>query len=313
MKLRINLFLLFVFVTLMPLSNCLASADALEPVAWIELVNPVDALTPRDPLAKPKIVIFRQGKPLAISGSPIMTELRSGDRIQINDEHAYINLVSTSGNRLRVTNADMARKNGGYEINVHSNSLWNNLVALVTDNIKPGQIQVVNASIRGIADLSIPADQTEEPKLAASERALHFRWQGGEPPYSLTIVRDDKVIMAIKIPQGYEATLPKQYLPPGNYRLILKDKTGLASNVDPLYGDAYEITNLILVSPADIPSMPLPLADIPLPEEFRQLLYADWLARQGRGQWRMEAIQHVFPYAKDYQPAADWLLQWGGT
>ena len=58
--------------------------------------------------------------------------------------------------------------------------------------------------------------------------------------------------------------------------------------------------------------MPQALADALLPEEARQLLYADWLARQGESEWRMEAIQMVAPYAKNYEPERDWLRQWGG-
>lgn len=96
----------------------------------------------------------------------------------------------------------------------------------------------------------------------------------------------------------------------GNYTLVIRDSKGL------IKGDARRgsvVANLILLAPGDIPPMPQALAAALLPEETRQLLYADWLARQGEGEWNMEAIQMVAPYAEDYEPAQDWLRQWGGS
>lgn len=304
-----------IIATLFSFSSTSAMAKTQEVAAWIESVKPKNALTPDNAQSKAKIVVLRQGKPLVFNTSVLMAELKSGDQIFINDGHAYLNLINSTG-PLRVT-AAMAKK-GGYKIDASPNSVWDNLVALVSDKIKPGQTQAVSASSRGKGPQdeksypSIPADQTDTPKLAAGERALHFRWQDGEPPYRLSLVRDDQVISKIEVSEGHEATLPKQALQPGNYKLVLKDKKGLVPDVHPLYGNAYVTENLILVAPADVPLMPAALAKATLPEETRQLLYADWLARQGKGEWSMEAIQHVFPYARDYEPAADWLRQWGG-
>lgn len=289
--------------------------------AWIESVKPKDALTPADAQTPAKIVILRQGKPLTFNSPVLMAELKSGDRILFNGENnqAYLNLINSNG-ALRITAADAKKE--GYEVNAKPNSTWNNLVALLTDKMKPGETQAVSASTRGVRGScpkpeeidfpSILADQTETPKMAAGERALHFMWECGQAPYRLSLVQNDKAISEVNIPAGFQATLPKQNLKPGTYKLVLKDKKGFAPGVEPLYGNAYVTENLILVAPADVPPMPAALAKAPLPEETRQLLYADWLAKQGNGEWSMEAIQHVIPYAKSYEPAADWLRQWGG-
>lgn len=292
-----------------------------ETAAWIESVKPKDALTPANAQTKAKIVVLRQGQPVTFDTPVLMAELKSGDRIFINDSQAYLNLINSNG-ALRITAADAKKE--GYEVNAKPNSTWNNLVAFVTDKIKPGQTQAVSASTRGkgtrggcpqpedINFPSIPADQTETPKMAAGERALHFIWQCGKAPYRLSLVQNDKVITEINVPSGFEATLPKQNLKPGTYKLVLKDKKGFAPGVEPLYGNAYVTENLILVAPTNVPPMPEALANAPLPKETRKLLYADWLSRQGNGEWSMEAIQHLIPYAKNYEPAADWLRQWGG-
>lgn len=289
-----------------------------ETAAWIESVKPKDALTPANAQTPAKIVILRQGKPVAFTTPVLMAELKSGDRILINDNHAYLNLINSNG-ALRITAADAKKE--GYEVSAKPNSTWNNLVAFVTDKIKPGQTQAVSASTRGkgargscpkpdeIDFPSILADQTETPKMAAGERALHFMWECGQAPYRLSLVQNDKILNGIDIPSGFEATLPKQNLKPGTYKLVLSDKKGQSQ---PPFGNAYVTENLILVAPADVPPMPAALTKSPLPEETRQLLYADWLAKQGNGEWSMEAIQLVTPYTKTYEPAADWLRQWGG-
>ena len=308
MQLQISLSPLFIIAVLLPFASGPVLAQAPEVAAWIESTNPKDALlTSKDAQFKAKIVVLRQGKSLPASMLPVMTELKSGDRILINDDHAYLNLLTSTG-RLRVT-ADMARKDG-YEIKASPNSVWRNLVALVTDKIKPGQTQVLSASSRGgDAPPTIPAGHEEAPKLAAGERALHILWKDGEPPYRLSLVRADKVLSEINVSNGFAATLPKQSLPPGNYELVLKDKKGLEKAS---LRDGAWLEHLILVVPTDVPPMPSALANSMLPEEARQLLYADWLVRQGTGEWCLEAIQKVFPYAGDYEPAADWLRQWGG-
>lgn len=288
--------------------------------AWIESVKPKDALTSTNAQTPPKIVILRQGKPLTFNSPVLMAELKSGDRILFNGENnqAYLNLINSNG-ALRITAADAKKE--GYEVNAKPNSTWNNLVAFVTDKIKPGQTQAVSASTRGsgtrgscpkpeeIDFPSILADQTETPKMAAGERALHFMWECGQAPYRLSLVQNDKILNAVDMPSGFEATLPKQNLKPGTYKLVLSDTKGQSQ---PPFGNAYVTENLILVAPADVPPMPEALAKAPLPEETRQLLYADWLAKQGNGEWSMEAIQLVIPFAKTYEPAADWLRQWGG-
>lgn len=315
MHLKISLPSLFIIALLLSFSGASAMAKTLEVAAWIESANPSDALTPRNARTKAKIVIIRQGQPLELNTLAVMTELKSGDRILINDINAYLNILTSTG-RFQVT-AVMAKK-GGYEINASTNSLWDNLVALVADKIKPGQNQVISASSRGVPWLqaesapTIPADQAQNSKLTAGERALHFRWQGGKPPYHLSLERKDQVLGEVNVIKSSEASLLKLALPPGSYKLVLKDKKGLDQDAHAINGYGTVTANLILVDAAEVPPMPSALAAALLPKEVRQLLYADWLARQGEGEWRMEAIQQIFPYAKTYEPAASWLRQWGG-
>jgi hypothetical protein len=310
-QMKISLPSLFIITILLAFCGT-SMAKGPDVAAWIESANPHDALTPKNSQSRAKIIIFRQGKPLALKRPAMMTELLSGDRILINDSKASLTLLTSTG-RLSVT-AEMSKREG-YEVIASPNSIWSNLVALVTDQITLGQTQVISASSRGVPWLNaegaptIPADQTQFSKLAAGERELHFRWQGGTPPYRLSLIRDEQVLSEINVTKGSEASLPRLAWPPGDYTLVITDKRGLASDG---HARGSVTANLILFDPADIPPMPSALANSPLPEDARQLLYADWLARQGEGEWSMEAIQQAFPYAKSYSPVGNWLRQWGG-
>lgn len=303
MKLKIRIPFILMIV-LFHFGSTHARAETPNVAAWIETVAPKDALTLVN--GEAKVVVLRQGKPLASTALAAMTVLESGDRILINDSHAYLNLITSTG-RLRVTK-DMAKVNG-YEINASESSIWRNLVALmidkIIDKIKLGQAQAVSAYTRGRGGpLNIPSGHKLAPKVATGARDLHVLWEGGDPPYRLSLLQNDQVIIERAVPDGHEAALTMRSLLPGKYQLVLKDKNAV------LLGDAW-VEDLILVSPGDVPPMPLALANALLPEEVRHLLYAEWLARQGTGEWRMEAIQQVFPYAGNYEPAANWMKQWG--
>lgn len=291
--------------------NNSASAKA---YVYILSVNPRDALRPTDQ-SEPKIVVYHKGNPLPFDKPIEWTKLESGDRIIINDKtnRAYIYLMANVG-PVQITASEA--KKPGYKVDTSPKSILANAWEKFFNSVGT-TLAVAATKGRGKEELTIPAGRDDrEPvsaqrKLAAGERELHFLWQGGEPPYRLSLVHDDQVIdgSEIEVTKGHEASLPKLTLSPGNYQLRLKDKKGLENPC--LTCDAW-LEDMILVAPADVPPMPEALVNTPLPVETRQLLYAQWLSRQGQGEWRMEAIQHVTPYAKDYEPAADWLRQWGG-
>ena len=53
--------------------------------------------------------------------------------------------------------------------------------------------------------------------------------------------------------------------------------------------------------------MPADLAETPCSQALKDLLYADWLAKQGKGEWTLEAMQLVAPLAAGSLKAAAWM------
>ena len=172
------------------------------------------------------------------------------------------------------------------------------------------------AYTRGKDEAVIPVDpgQGKNCRLTAGTRSLHVRWLGGTPPYRLYLITEEngaKRTIAEKLVPGLQTDLPMIALEPGSYTLVLKDAGDFARSADPLKGPAYEVT-LEVLPPEQRPPMPRDLAGAAASAELKQLLYAGWLAGQGEGEWKLEAMQLVAPLVADSQAAAGWMRQWGG-
>ena len=157
---------------------------------------------------------------------------------------------------------------------------------------------------------------TDKPnKLIAGKRDLHIRWQGGEGPYRLNLMKKENGIKTPVIQETttreHQADLSQVDLKPGVYILVIKDSPAFAENPDPAYGPAVTM-DLEVLPPETRPSMPQNLADAPCSQNMKQFLYAGWLTKQGDGEWTLEAMQLVRPLIADSQKATAWMEQWGG-
>ena len=157
---------------------------------------------------------------------------------------------------------------------------------------------------------------TDKPnKLIAGKRDLHIRWQGGEGPYRLNLMKKENGIKTPVIQETttreHQADLSQVDLKPGVYILVIKDSPAFAENPDPAYGPAV-MMDLEVLPPETRPSMPQNLADAPCSQNMKQFLYAGWLTKQGDGEWTLEAMQLVRPLIADSQKATAWMEQWGG-
>ena len=293
---------------------CLAAPGfAAEPedgeiMAWIEAVHPEDALAGD----APKIVVLRQGKAVTFPPGAYMAALYADDLIRINDADAYMDLCADTG-RLRVT-AETAGK-GGYHVKGQTTTVLKNFAAWLGDlSGRNREARLVSARTRGAGQDEYPAildDPDVDFKLAAGTRALHVRWKGGEALFRVLLLKGDEILSRADSPKGRSVVLPKVSLAPGEYELVIKDKKGLGPEVDPLRGNADQET-LIVVAAEALPRVPKELAEAPLPDEARRLLYADWLAREEGGAWLLEARQIAAALAETYAPARDWPARWGG-
>lgn len=265
-------------------------------------------VSPANALEKKLIVVQRQGHNVDFMREVSPWTLSPGDRIFIFHEQAVLTLYVGNRNEERIT-ARMAGKDG-YVLQVKANTLLGNLWSAFRSPNPHVSTASTSARGAGVENLDLPAlainPPKPPPKMAAGDRALYFRWFGGKSPYHLTIRQHGKVVSKAKIVGTHAVFLPRRNWQPGEYQLILK--CSVDSQTRP-----FKENRLTFVESADIPPMPKEIAEAELREDMRQLLYADWLSRQGEGDWIMEAIQHVIPLAEEGNlAAAHWLQQWGG-
>ena len=150
----------------------------------------------------------------------------------------------------------------------------------------------------------IPILAASRSVLATGNRAIFVAWQGGAPPFSVTLsAAETGTVLAqtAGVRNTCAAYLPPTELQPGRYRLTLADANNVKEQEDSLF------------VVAEAPAEPLELRDAKLPEEARQLYAATWLAVLDHGTWAFEAQQRVA--AMDCRSAAveDWLRQWGSS
>lgn len=200
-------------------------------------------------------------------------------------------------------------------------SSWERAKDFLSNLIKtePEKVDQEGATTRGdeVTILADPyRDGTDKPnKLIAGKRDLHIRWQGGEGPYRLNLMKKENGIKTPVIQETttreHQADLSQVDLKPGVYILVIKDSPAFAENPDPAYGPAV-MMDLEVLPPETRPSMPQNLADAPCSQNMKQFLYAGWLTKQGDGEWTLEAMQLVRPLIADSQKATAWMEQWGG-
>lgn len=266
--------------------------------------------SPVNALREGIIVVKRQGH--TVDGAKMGTLLYSGDRILMADKQASLKiLVSNQYPPEDITFKEAGKQ--GYVLQFESSSFLGNVKKILSDfgSLNPN-LGTVSASTRKgkeVDELVIPADPRKaSPKMAAGERALHFRWRGGKPPYQLIILKPGQEEIKSEIVSARAVSMPNRNWQPGEYQLVLSQSVGLPGG-----GQGVGEKKLIFVASADIPPMPQEIDELELRKDTRQLLYADWLARQPNGDWILEAIQRVVPLAQEGNiDAADWLQQWGG-
>jgi hypothetical protein len=150
----------------------------------------------------------------------------------------------------------------------------------------------------------IPILAATRSVLAAGNRAIFVSWQGGAPPFSVTLSAAETgklLAQTVGVRGTCAAYLPRTDLRPGQYRLTLTDGQNVKEQEDSLF------------VVAEAPAEPRELRDANLPEEARQIYAATWLAVLDRGTWAFEAQQRVA--GMDCRSAAveDWLRQWGSS
>ena len=146
--------------------------------------------------------------------------------------------------------------------------------------------------------LTVTALGHYNPLLVAGERSLYLNWNGGVPPYTVTLQRfgGDYLVKRNKI-DATSVLLPKAHLKPGRYVLIIEDSEKYAIKED----------SVTVVDAARLPPPPKALADAKLSKADHQLLYAYYLEGWGQGEWTLEALQRAASIKPATPAVRDWL------
>lgn len=146
--------------------------------------------------------------------------------------------------------------------------------------------------------LKVPALGHYNPLLVAGQRSLYITWNGGVPPYTLTLQRygGGNLVEQNNI-DSTSVRLPRVHLKPGRYVLIVQDSDKYAIKED----------SVTVVDAAKLPAPPKALTDARLSKVDHQLLYAYYLEGWGQGEWTLEALQRAAAIKPATPLVRDWL------
>ena len=316
--------LLFVF-TYIATSTLLAAQEAPPDACRGDVVAYVVQHVPADQKLYGLVVISRKGKDGKFKNVPeacSSVDLMAGDEIRVN-QGAAITIRELATNKLIPVRHHSSTSAPDYTVGPTTPGLTGSPLAWLkgffTLADQSGGGSVVAAS-RGPSSgtcynnsgrtnepipFRIPVLAADRSILAAGTRAIFVSWQGGVPPFSVTLSTAETGAVIAKtngVLNACAVQLPRVSLTPGHYRIAVTDANNVAEQEE----------NLFFVA-ADTPTTPRELRDADIPEEARQIYTATWMTVLDGGKWAFEAQQRVA--AMDCHSAAvqDWLRHWGGT
>lgn len=302
MQLKRALFLLVASL----LSSSLALAGEPAALARLSKVDPSDAL------AKGWVRVIQGG---AARPATLGMTIKAGDEVVLLDTQAAVRLTLPDGGEKWVHYGEspyvFATRAPGVTEGLLKVAavfgLLKNFGSSGGDRVKASASTSRGAEGRcGCTDAQclpvIPADNIAPPvRLVAGSRSLTFHWVGGTSPYRFQVSRNGVVIEAVDQIDACQVTLSNRDWSPGVYSLELRD---------PHSKSGYRDDSLIFVDAANLPKPPAELSKNDLSQADNLLLEVDWLARQGSGEWRLEAIQRVQPLLGKHPLAELWLQIW---
>lgn len=167
----------------------------------------------------------------------------------------------------------------------------------------PRESHVQAATSRGL-EAQRPAPLHSTPFLAprsfltAGVRPLYLAWQGGQPPYAVTLRAPDGHVLAaqagLSVPQWQT---PRLTLKAGRHQLEVTDAQG----------ESLRMTQLDVVAAQQLPPMPEGIQQLPIHEQrwLRAYVLEGWPG----GEWGLEALQQLAPLRQRDPAVRDWLRE----
>jgi hypothetical protein len=290
-------------------------------VAYIDRIIPSDArladIATITPLAGQAV---GRGKDIErrLKDNPVKFRFRLGDRIDVTRQDAVVmvRLLATNETVLVTKDKPLPFQQSAVPGLLGSVATW--LIGVFQGSDQAGDSKTATTASRGVNTgpcynetrktnepvmFRIPILAASRSVLAAGNRAIFVSWQGGVPPFSVTLSTAETGVVIAKT-TGVNACagrLPSVSLTPGHYRLAVTDANNVAEQEESLFSVV-----------GDAPTTPRELREADIPEEARQLYTATWMTVLDGGEWAFEAQQRVA--AMDCHSAAvqDWLRHWGG-
>jgi len=233
---------------------------------------------------KPENYLFKRGnETMQVS---IFTVLEVGDEISVNDKQHSIELSLRGGTYL----VQVTYKNSPFRIDnanqvSSSHEWWESLKQHLDDWNKLTQpVRPKEITMPLLENLQHPST------IVAGVRSLHLQWYGGKPPYQVQIKQGRRrVLFTHETFNSVIETEPMTFDVNKSYRVVIFD------------ADNQKFTGGFITI-ASIPNYPKTLLDVSLPDNFRQILQATWIAIQADGKWVFEAYQLAAKLIP-YQPA----------
>ena len=285
-----------------------------------QVVAYIDRIIPSDARLADIAEIKRDNIELRLKDNPVKFQFRLGDQITVTRQDAVVMVRLLATNEtVVVTTKDkpLTFKQSAVPGLMRSVATW--LIGVLQGSDQAGDSSTRTTASRGVntgpcynetgktnepVTFQIPILAASRSVLAAGNRSIFVSWQGGVPPFSVTLSAAETgnvLAQTVGVRGTCAAYLPRIDLRPGRYRLTLTDAQNVKEQEDSLF------------VVAEAPAEPSELRDANLPEDARQLYAATWLGVLDHGIWAFEAQQRVA--AMDCRSAAveDWLRQWGSS
>jgi hypothetical protein len=222
--------------------------------------------------------IIRADKELAMQ---LLLPMHNGDRIEMTNEDGSVTIrLAGQLPPLVWSKADSVN---ALSVEIPRASFWSNLMDETVAFISPldrQKRQQVLANIRNDGNEAFAVPLLESPQtIAAGNRTIALGWQKPSQVVEISILsKSGKKIISKAKGSGGLWISPALALKPGNYR------------VEILAGGKKLSGKITAADPAALPEIPAELRFETIPEPLRRTAQALWLARQDKGQYRLEAL-----------------------
>jgi hypothetical protein len=232
-----------------------------------------------------------------------IADLQACDIVQLQNDQATVRITLAGYQRIQLDATALDHK---VQVPCAETSSWYGkslalvrvISGLATAPAANSEVLTGTRTHQSSTALKVPALGPYNPLLVAGERALYLSWNGGVPPYTVTLQRygGGNLVEQNNI-QATAVRLPTVQLKPGRYVLVIQGSDKYAIKED----------SVTVVNNSKLPPPPKALTDARLSKADRLLLYAYYLEGWGQGEWTLEALQRAAAIKPVTPAVSDWL------